>query len=56
LRYIDKFEAPNLRGEIQVTLTLNVPLGTELNIVQEGPSDAIPVEACYLAGRIHRET
>jgi len=49
LRYTDKFEDPNLPGEIRVTVTLKgVALGTELTIVQEGLPDAIPVEACYL--------
>ena len=49
LRYTDKFEDPNLPGEIQVTVTLKkVSFGTEVNIVQEGLPDAIPVEACYL--------
>jgi uncharacterized protein YndB with AHSA1/START domain len=49
LRYTDKFADPNLPGQIQVTVTLrNVFVGTELNIVQEGLPDAIPVEACYL--------
>jgi uncharacterized protein YndB with AHSA1/START domain len=49
LRYTDKFDDPNLSGEIQVTVTLKpVSCGTELNIVQEGLPDAIPVEACYL--------
>ena len=49
LRYSDKFEDPNLPGEIRVTVTLkNESLGTELNIVQEGLPDAIAVEACYL--------
>jgi uncharacterized protein YndB with AHSA1/START domain len=49
LRYTDKFEDPNLPGEARVTVTLKkVSLGTELNIVQEGLPDAIPVEACYL--------
>jgi uncharacterized protein YndB with AHSA1/START domain len=49
LRYTDKFDDPNLPGEIQVTVTLRqVLVGTELNIVQEGIPDAIPVEACYL--------
>ena len=49
LRYTDKFDDPNLPGEIQVTVTLKaVFCGTELNIVQEGIPDAIPVEACYL--------
>ena len=49
LRYSDKFEDPNLPGEIQVTVTLKpVSCGTELNIVQDGIPDAIPVEMCYL--------
>jgi uncharacterized protein YndB with AHSA1/START domain len=49
IRYTDKFEDPNLPGILQVTVTLKkVSVGTELNIVQEGLPDVIPVEACYL--------
>jgi hypothetical protein len=49
LRYTDRFEDPNLPGEMQVTVALKqVSVGTELTIVQEGLPDAIPVEACYL--------
>ena len=49
LRYTDKFDDPNLPGEMQVTITLKkVFCGTELNIVQEGIPDVIPTEACYL--------
>ena len=49
LRYTDKFDDPNMPGEMTVTITLKkVVVGTELNIVQEGVPDAIPVEACYL--------
>jgi uncharacterized protein YndB with AHSA1/START domain len=49
LRYTDKFDDPNLPGEMQVTVTLKqVSVGTELNVVQEGIPDAIPPEACYL--------
>ena len=49
LRYTDKFEDPNLPGQLLVTVTLRtVPVGTELNIVQEGLPDVIPLEACYL--------
>jgi uncharacterized protein YndB with AHSA1/START domain len=49
LRYTDKFEDPNLPGQLLVTVTLrSVPVGTELNIVQEGLPDVIPLEACYL--------
>ena len=49
LRYSDRFDDPNLAGEMTVTVTLEaVSVGTELNIVQEGIPDAIPVEMCYL--------
>jgi uncharacterized protein YndB with AHSA1/START domain len=49
LRYTDKFDDPNLPGEIQVTVTLKkVSVGTEVDIVQAGIPDAIPPEACYL--------
>jgi uncharacterized protein YndB with AHSA1/START domain len=49
LRYTDKFEDPNLPGEMQVTVALTpVLVGTDVTIVQEGIPDAIPVEACYL--------
>ena len=49
LRYTDKFEDPNLPGEIQVTVILKaVSVGTEINIVQEGVPDVIPLEGCYL--------
>ena len=49
LRYTDKFDDPNLPGEMQVTVTLKkVSVGTELNVVQEGIPDVIPLEACYL--------
>jgi uncharacterized protein YndB with AHSA1/START domain len=49
IRYTDKFDDPNLPGEMQATITLTeVACGTELNIVQEGVPDAIPAEMCYL--------
>jgi uncharacterized protein YndB with AHSA1/START domain len=49
IRYTDKFDDPNLAGELQVTINLKqVSVGTELNIVQEGVPDVIPAEACYL--------
>ena len=49
LRYTDKFDDPNLPGTLTVTVTLKkVMVGTEMNVVQEGIPDAIPVEACYL--------
>jgi uncharacterized protein YndB with AHSA1/START domain len=47
--HTDKFEDPNLPGELLVTITLKkVTVGTELNITQEGIPDVIPPEACYL--------
>jgi uncharacterized protein YndB with AHSA1/START domain len=49
IRYTDKFEAPNLPGEMLTTITLKqVFCGTELNVTQEGVPAAIPAEACYL--------
>jgi uncharacterized protein YndB with AHSA1/START domain len=49
IRYTDRFDDPNLPGEMQVSVTLKaVSGGTELNIVQEGVPDVIPAEACYL--------
>ena len=49
LLYTDRFDDPNLPGEIHVEVTLRkVSVGTELNIVQSGLPDVIPVEACYL--------
>src|SRR5256885_1353034 len=49
IRHTDKFDDPNLPGEMQTTVSLKkVFCGTEVNIVQEGIPDAIPAEACYL--------
>jgi len=49
IRYTDEFEDPNLPGVIQVTVSLKaVSCGTELNVVQEGIPDVIPLEMCYL--------
>jgi uncharacterized protein YndB with AHSA1/START domain len=49
IRYTDKFEDPNLPGEMETTVDIKtVSVGVELNIVQTGIPDAIPVEACYL--------
>lgn len=49
LRYTDQFDDPNLPGVLQVSISLTPVLcGTELNILQEGIPDAIPVEMCYL--------
>ena len=49
IRYTDKFDDPNLPGVMHVTVALKAVLcGTELNAVQEGIPDVIPVEMCYL--------
>jgi uncharacterized protein YndB with AHSA1/START domain len=49
IRYTDRFDDPNLPGEIQVTITLKrVSCGTELSITQEGVPAVIPAEMCYL--------
>jgi uncharacterized protein YndB with AHSA1/START domain len=49
IRYTDRFDDPNLPGEMQTTVSLKqVSCGTELHIVQEGLPEAIPVEMCYL--------
>ncbi|MBX9962507.1 MAG: SRPBCC family protein [Burkholderiales bacterium] len=49
LRYTDKFDDPNLAGEIVVTVDFKkVSCGTELNVMQEGIPDVIPLEMCYL--------
>ena len=49
LRYTGVFDDPNLKGEMQTTVTLKaVSCGTEVNIVQEGIPAVIPTESCYL--------
>jgi uncharacterized protein YndB with AHSA1/START domain len=49
LRYTDRFDDPNLPGEMQTTVSLTpVSCGTEVSIVQEGIPAVIPPEACYL--------
>jgi uncharacterized protein YndB with AHSA1/START domain len=49
IRHTDKFDDPNLPGEMVVTVTLKkVSCGTELNIVQEGVPAVIAAEGCYL--------
>jgi uncharacterized protein YndB with AHSA1/START domain len=49
VRYTDKFDDPNLPGEIICTVTFReVSCGTEMNVVQEGVPEVIPLEACYL--------
>jgi uncharacterized protein YndB with AHSA1/START domain len=47
--HTDKFDDPNLPGQMQTTITLKkVSVGTEMTVVQEGIPSVIPVEACYL--------
>ena len=49
IRYTDRFDDPNLPGELRVTVTLRaVSCGTDMHVVQEGIPEAIPVEMCYL--------
>jgi uncharacterized protein YndB with AHSA1/START domain len=49
IRHTDKFDDPNLPGQMTTTISLKaVSVGTELSVVQEGIPSAIPVEACYL--------
>lgn len=49
IRYTDRFDDPNLPGEMQTTVMLReVAGGTDVAIVQEGVPEAIPVEMCYL--------
>jgi uncharacterized protein YndB with AHSA1/START domain len=49
IRYTGKFDDPNLPGVMQTTVSLRqISYGTELNVVQEGIPDVIPLEACYL--------
>ncbi len=52
IRYTDKFDDPNLPGEMETTIDLaKVSCGTELTIVQEGVPAVIPAEAATSAGR-----
>ena len=49
IRHTDRFDDPNLPGEMQVTIALTkVSVGTDVSIVQDGVPDVIPAEACYL--------
>ena len=49
LRYTDRFDDPNMPGEMQVTVLIRkVTVGAEIEILQEGIPDVIPVEACYI--------
>jgi uncharacterized protein YndB with AHSA1/START domain len=49
IRYTDRFDDPNLPGVLEVTVSLRPVLcGTELDVVQDGIPEAIPLEMCYL--------
>lgn len=49
IKYTDKFDNPNLPGEMITTVWLKkVSCGTELKVVQEGIPSMIPLEMCYL--------
>lgn len=49
ISYTNRFDDPNLKGDMRTTIALQkVSCGTELDIVQEGLPEVIPVEACYL--------
>jgi uncharacterized protein YndB with AHSA1/START domain len=49
IRHTDRFDDPNLPGEMTVTIALQqVSVGTDVSIVQEGVPDVIPPEACTL--------
>ena len=49
LKYTDKFDDPNLPGEMTTSVSLRKTIaGTELKVVQEGIPAALPVEMCYL--------
>ncbi len=49
IRYTDRFDDPNLPGEMQVTVVLTrVSCGTGIEIVQAGVPEVIPLELCYL--------
>lgn len=52
IRYTDKFDDPNLPGEMKITVEMKkVLVGTEINILQEGVPDVIPAEAAISGGR-----
>lgn len=49
LKYTDKFDDPNLPGEMTTSVWLKkVSVGTELKVIQEGIPEMIPAEMCYL--------
>jgi len=53
IRYSDKFDDPNLPGEMVTTVTLKkVSCGTEFSVDQEGIPEVIPTEMCYLSSLV----
>ena len=49
LKYTDKFDDPNLPGEMITTVSLQKNFaGTTINVTQEGIPAMIPAEMCYL--------
>ena len=49
IKHTDRFDDPNMPGEMETTITLRkVSVGTEVNVVQSGIPDMIPLDACYL--------
>jgi len=47
--HTDKFDDPNLPGQMKTTITLKkVSVGTEIHVVQEGIPNVIPLDGCYL--------
>lgn len=49
LRHTDRFDDPNLPGQMQTTISLTkMSCGTDLKVIQEGIPAVIPVESCYL--------
>ncbi|MBX3016315.1 MAG: SRPBCC family protein [Bdellovibrionaceae bacterium] len=49
VKYTNRFEDPNLPGEMQVTVRMKkVMMGTEIEITQEGVPAMIPLDACYV--------
>ncbi len=49
IKYSDRFDDPNLPGEMITTVRLTkVSCGTDLHVVQESIPEVIPAEMCYL--------
>lgn len=49
IKYTDKFDDPNLPGEMVTSVWINkVSAGTELKVLQENIPEMIPADMCYL--------